>query len=507
MKKLKYILLFSLCLGVTACSNWLEIKPQNAQTSDEYWNSKEEVEQVLAAGYVKLRACVPNLIAWGELRGGALYAIQGKHSSLSTFRITADKEDICKWKCLYEVINMANSVLKYGPGVLEADETFNENLMKSYLAEAYFLRALSYFYLVRNWKEVPLILTPYVNDDTEYDIAKSSDTLILNQIKTDVHTALNSGAAKTSFNTMWETKGRATQWALYALMADVCLWTEDYVEAEKYCDSLLNGEGNFRPVFIEDDSKWFEIFYPGNSNESIFEIQWDQTNYNQKNEWGKLFNYASPTYLLLPVMYHQLLEEYRNNDPMNPRGKYGTFVNTAEAGEDEEMVNGYIWKYTGTGDQALDVVRTYDDAHYIIYRVADLLLMKAEAIVMQGKERYGEALELVNKIRRRSLSKEYDASDTDGMTEEEMLEIIFDERTYELTGEGKRWYDVLRFGKRNNFQYKQRFIIDEVTAPWAGSTKAWIKSALSDNDALYLPIWQTELNLNKLLIQNPYYEK
>ena len=64
-------------------------------------------------------------------------------------------------------------------------------------------------------------------------------------------------------------KGRVTVWALYALMADVCLWSEDYDGCVRYADMLINSTSAFRPAFVEDPEQWYNIFFPGNSNGSI----------------------------------------------------------------------------------------------------------------------------------------------------------------------------------------------------------------------------------------------
>lgn len=508
MRKLKYITLIIIAATITACSNWLEILPQNAQPSSKYWNSKENVEAVLGAGYVKIRDNVYSLIDWGELRGGVLYSTKGDATDLQNFRITPDDKNVCNWMGLYEVINMANSVLKYAPGVLEIDETLNESQLNSFLTEAYFQRALAYFYLVRNWRDVPLILTPYVNDATDYSIAKSPDSVVLNQIKKDLLTAIESEAAKESFNDISLTKGRATKWAIYALMADVCLWTEDFKNAEYYCNQILNTQSSgFIPVFIEDGSRWFELFYPGNSNESIFEIQWNKTAYNQTNKLTSLFGISNPTYQIQSLSIEQLEADYNSSNGENHRGKFGTYV-TSTGFEAEETEFGYVWKYSGIGILNDFSTRTSNenDGNFIIYRVAEIMLMKAEALIMEGSDRWSEALELINKIRRRANVPEHEVNDWGSISEETMLRYVLDERKYELTAEGKRWYDVLRLGKMQNFKYRQQFLIDEVTAPWSGSTKSWITSVLSNDDALYLPIWQSEMETNKLLLQNPYYQ-
>ena len=145
---------------------------------------------------------------------------------------------------------MANAVLKYAPGVIEKDESYYQSQMDSHLTEAYFLRGLSYLYLVRNFREVPLITEPYVDDAMPTDVPKSSEVEILEQIKSDVRAALATDAAKETFNGTWATKGRATKWALYALMAETCLWAEDYEECVTYADYLINSTAPIRPVFM-----------------------------------------------------------------------------------------------------------------------------------------------------------------------------------------------------------------------------------------------------------------
>ncbi len=507
MKKLIYILI--LCQGsllLSSCNDWLSVLPENEQVSDEYWTSKEEVESVLSSGYVYLRSAVPELIDWGELRGGCIYNQYG--SDLQTFQISPDDEDICSWGPLYKVINMANSVLANAETVRERDETFEEAVMKSYMAEAYFLRALSYFYIVRNWRDAPLILDPYETDEISYEKEKSSDAEIIAQIKSDINEALATGAAKEVFDEDWETKGRATKWALEALMADVCLWDEDYSTAVMSCNEILDATSSFRPVFVSDPTKWYELYYPGNSNESIFEIQWDQKDYDQSNDLATKFGNSTPTYLYTENMLQDFITETNKTGVDDAvRTIYGGYLPDTDASGYQKATIGYIWKYSGIGVQ--DQVRnTTDeqDPNFIIYRVADVMLMKAEAMVLMSSDTSGwrVAVNLINQVRTRSNLTEINPQLAE-VSEGDMLEYILDERKMELAGEGKRWYDVLRFGKRNSFEYRDRFLINEVVQYNNTANSSWIRSVLKDDDALYLPVWSDELENNKLLEQNPYY--
>lgn len=248
------------------------------------------------------------IIDWGELRGSSVIVPvrSTPAGQIQNFTVLPSTSAV-QWGTFYQVIGMANAVLKYAPGVIEKDESYYQSQMDSHLTEAYFLRGLSYLYLVRNFREVPLITEPYVDDAMPTDVPKSSEVEILEQIKSDVRAALATDAAKETFNGTWATKGRATKWALYALMAETCLWAEDYEECVTYADYLINSTAPIRPVFMSTPGQWYNMFYPGNSNESIFEIQYDETNYAQGG--------GSPS-KLLPYGSDVTVNTYMYSEPM-----------------------------------------------------------------------------------------------------------------------------------------------------------------------------------------------
>jgi len=506
MKKIIYMLLLLLgSLLLNSCNEWLSVLPENEQVSDEYWTSKEEVESVLSSGYVYLRDAVPQLIEWGELRGASMYKLN-EGNNLQTFQVTPGDEDLCSWAPLYKVINMANSVLANAQAVRERDETFEEAVMNSYMTEAYFLRALCYFYIVRNWRDAPLILDPYETDAISYEKAKSTENELIIQIKGDVTAALATGAAREKFEEDWETKGRATKWALNALLADVCLWNEEYAAAVMACNEILDATSAFRPVFVSDPAKWYEMYYPGNSNESVFEIQWDQKNYEQTNDLATVFGTGLPDYIYTDAMLLDFIQETAltgTDDAV--RTLYGGFVPGATDYTKSEI--GYIWKYSGIGIEGQVRNSTdEDDPNFIIYRVADVMLMKAEAMILMSnsEESWQTAVDLINEIRVRSRLPVISPVLAE-VSEGDMLEFVLYERKMELAAEGKRWYDLLRFGKRNSFEYRERFLINEVIAYNNTANPSWIRSVLKNDDALFLPVWSAELVNNKLLEQNPYY--
>lgn len=511
MKKMKYIYIVLLVSLSTACSNWLDILPENQQSSDEYWKTKEQVASVVASGYSYFRKMVTDcsLFDLGELRAGCVYNTKG--TDMQTFQMSAtDKK--ASWASFYKVINMANSVLANAEGVMSVDQTFNEAVMKSYLVEAYFQRALCYFYLVRNWKEVPLILEPYTTDEVSFHKAKSTEAEVIAQIKADIKAALATGAAKETYSKDWQNKGRATKWALYALMSDVCLWSQDYNEAVAYSNYILSDTSSaFCPKFMSNNSQntWFQLFNPGNSNESIFEVQYSEDD-KQANEFAtKYFGTNNPVYQYSRPMLSDLTEEVDESGVAQAvRTIYGAYYPNTTEEDYLRATIGYIWKYTGdqAGNQRNASGRPSGqrDPNFIIYRVAEIMLIKAEALTMLGNAHYDEVLELINKIRKRSNLPALEGSGN-MYSEQQLLTAILHERRMELAAEGKIWYDILRMGRLNS-NYKQMLLVEQVTKYNRTANSAWIRTALKDDNALYLPIASSEIDNNPLLHQNPYYE-
>lgn len=508
MRRKLYLYIFVLIFPLLSCNDWLDILPKNEQVTADYWKSKEDVQAMLASGYYYMRATSPTLIKWGELRASSVIAFNmNEEEKLQNFQLTP-LSSLCLWGTFYEAINMANSVIKYAPEVKKIDRTYSEQAMRSHQTEAYFMRALMYFYLVRNFKEVPLILTPYIDDSAPYEKAKSTEEEIISQILSDIEVALDANAAKEFFDDeTWDgaTKGRATKWALYALMADVALWAEKYDLCIEYSNKILNSNAAKRPAFMTIPEQWFSIFNPGNSNESIFELNWDYSSFAQTaNSPSNYFTIGFNSLFQFSNAMGERLDaetELFVNSTLEPvRSYWGAYVKLNAEGE---TPNYCVWKYRGTEINDLNAIRINADANFIIYRMADVILMKAEALVKKGSANWAEALELINIIRVRSNLSKISLNLTE-VTELEMLEILLNERDIELAAEGKRWYDLLRFAKTDNYKYKAQFI--EIIIENNNSTSAsWLRSVLRNEYAWYLPISEYEIEVNDKLEQNPYY--
>ena len=151
-----------------------------------------------------------------------------------------------------------------------------------------------------------------------------------------------------------------------------------------------------------------------------------------------------------------------------------------------------------------DAIRLKDDANWIIYRMADVMLMKAEALIWKGKENWQEAVDIINQIRTRANLPEKTIA-IDEEDESSMMEnYLLPERNIELAAEGKRWYDMIRYAKSKNYAHKSAFIA-LVQQYNTTANASWIRSVLQNEYAWYLPIHADEIENNTLLVQNPYY--
>lgn len=485
-RKIKYFLLTLMLFMQFSCNNWMELIPPEGLIKEEFWKSKEDVEAVLMAAYESLSVMDRSLFLYGELRGDLLKG--GLTQSTDEQNIMENNiypdNSFCNWANFYKVINYCNEVIKNAPLVQKIDNTFNDFHKQGYMAEAYFIRSLCYFYLVRIYYEVPLMLDPTDSDNTDVYLPKSSEEVVLNQIVKDLNEN-RAYAPSGSFITVAANKGRASKSAYDALLADIALWRFKYEEVLSHVEKIEAVED----LLLVPGTKWFEIFYPGNSLESIFEFQFDG-NLDQPNGTFDLTQQNSLQYSSSQKAIEMFAYEFTNELVR------GEDVSIAKISEN----NFIIWKYVGQAPDGKSVRSGTDrySCNWIVYRLADVLLMKAEALSQMG--RYSEALQIVNEIRERANV----ATRNIAFNAVAFEDAILEERALEFAYEGKRWFDLMRMGRRNNYARKNKLI--EVMVSNASSTQKRVLAAkLTNPFGWYMPIYYTEIERNLKLVQNPYY--
>lgn len=481
-KVTKYTLLIVI-ITFSACNDWLETLPPDGLVFDEYWETKEQVEATLMGAYQGFAKIDERLFLYGELRADMIVEDENmiqderliKNGDIFPDNYMSD------WTPFYEIINYCNNVLKYAPGVLEIDPTFTEFSMEAYRSEALVMRALAYFYLVRIFKDVPLVLEPSDNDNVDFFPLKTSGEEILQRMKEDLKEARLK--LRNDYGNEQENRGRATQGLADAILADICLWNFEYEESLSFLDNIINSER----YFLQPTIRWFEIYNPGNSFEGIFELQFDEQNDQSNTLFRDTYqrNYYTASLYAQEILLPELSGE-------NIRGR-GSIS--------QESIGYKIWKYCGSSPDQRTVrpASISNSANWIIYRYADVLLMKAEAL--SQLERFDEALKQLNQVRRRALMPERTVS----FTAEAFEEAILEERAKELAFEGKRWFDLMRMGRRNNYANKDQLI--EIIVENVSSTKRLLlASKLSDPNGWYYPIHANEIETNPNMKQNPFYE-
>ncbi|MDP3643888.1 MAG: RagB/SusD family nutrient uptake outer membrane protein [Bacteroidota bacterium] len=484
--KIKFILLFLAMSLQFSCNNFLELIPPGGLVREEFWKTKEDVEAVLMGAYQSFASMDGNLFTYGEARGDMVkadYNLGSGERNLMESNIYPDN-GLCNWNNFYKVINYCNDVLKNAPIVQKKDNTFTEFHLKGLMSEAIWLRSLNYFYLVRLFKDVPLVLEPSESDNVDFYLPNTNGDEVLQSILKDLNEYRP--FATDGYKSLEEVKGRATKAAFDALLADISLWNFDYNKTIEYCNRILAN----KDFVMMPGTLWFELYYPGNSLETIFEFQFEDK-YNQKNgTYGKTNRYSNnydPSTRAVELFARKYAVEITR----------GEDASISKLGEDDYM----IWKYVGRAPDG-KTERTGSDqnsCNWIVYRLAEIHLMKAEALSQLGK--FNEAINIINFIRDRANVVPIAVGNSPIAFEDAVME----ERALELAFEGKRWFDLLRMGRRNNFSRKDK-LVETIIKNVPSTQKRILSAKLSNPLGWYLPIYKGEIERNKNLVQNPYYK-
>ncbi|WP_081197991.1 RagB/SusD family nutrient uptake outer membrane protein [Niastella yeongjuensis] len=488
------IYFFSLVL-LASCTKRLDQKPSDGIIREDYWKTKEQVKAAVIGCYGSMLGdptgdgtSLPELLfLWGELRADMVAPSLG--TTAGQFEImnvnTTSTNSIVNWRPVYRTINYCNTVTDFAPGVLQNDKTFTQEALDAYVAEAKTIRALLYFYLARSFGDVPLKLISTSSDEEITNTAKSSQQEVLDQVIKDLNEA-ETGAPLT-YGSAAADKGRITRFTINTIQADVYLWMDKYAEAIAACDKVINSK---RFGLISSSAAWFTTLYrTGNSNEGIFELQYDAQKLNT-------------FYNLFAVPGKQFIAANRVMDVVYTTDEVNNLKDVRADGASVRATDGLIWKYVGKNSTDL-TAQSDSYTHWFVYRYADVLLMKAEALAQL--DRGAEALVLVNNIRTRAQALEGTNIRPDPANKIEVSRFILEERAREFMFEGKRWYDVLRYVKRNNYAQLD-YLLDMVAGIVPANTLRTTQTKLKDHNSHYFPIFEYELQTNKNLVQNPFYK-
>jgi len=444
MKNIIYILgLFSLLI-FSSCKKFLSVEPKDYVSDANTIFDKASAQTALRGTY---RALADNsyygerFVEVGFWAGGDwINKTTGGAANIVNQNFRADDayfENV--WSAIYSTINSANNVISKVP--LVEDVGLDDSLRNNIIGQAYFLRALSYFDLIRSWGGVPLVLVPSTSaTGGNSTVARSSIEDSWAQVESDLDSA---------FQLLSYTVNRviATKYTVVALRARLHLYKKEWAEAEKDATVLI--ENNQDYTLLSPYNSWF-----GQQNEeSIFELEFSEQNpitiyaEMQIPANSGAYRYA-PSQTLVNLLTDQTIGG----------GRSELVAKNVQAGITTWYGNLYTKK---------------TDPTYVL-RIAEQYLIRAEARTEQGVDLSG-ALKDLNVVRERAGLK-----DVSYKTKSEILQAIFDERRVEFALEPFRWFDLARTGNAVS-------ILD------------------IPNYKLVFPIPSTEITLNPNLVQNPGY--
>ena len=450
---IKHILM---SLPVVACTlascEFLDLKPISEASSVNFYKTPADIETAINACYASLQSnnmYRGNFVTMMEVRSDNVSdnnsgASGGIYYNIDRFMAGADNSVVGDvWATCYNQIYRINSVLQH------IDVVTNPAQRAQYEGEARFLRALTYFNMVRFWGDIPLVLDPITTQEA-YQLKRDPVETVYASIEGDLQLAQSLPKSYSDNDDL----GRATSGAAKALLAKVYLTEKKYAEAVTLLQDLTTNytdvyglEGNVADVFRVDNKLNKEILFAVHYSKSI------------SGETSSIHDAYSKFDLA-----DELYDGYARNDAR------------AELIESTRIDGQYIVnKFADTKDpNTLGV-----GVDFPVLRYSDVLLMYAEALNEAGYDanESGAAFTALNQVRTRSGATALTAADLPD--QDTFRQAVWQERRLELALEGHRWFDLVRTGQA----------IEAMRA---------VKLDITEDDLLY-PIPESEI----LIMNNP----
>lgn len=431
--KIRYILLVALFL--CSCNDFLDEQPISEIPADEMWQTSRDAQAGVNEIYGQLRLALrENYWYWGEFRSdnfskGAPNAVD-QEMAMANLLTSSHRSSL--WTGLYKVINQANLAIKYLPNVDMPSVADKNDLMGQALA----LRALAYFYAVRVWGDVPLITEPVESlKEGKYEPKTAKQTVLLDVILPDLR------KAETLINRVKnKERKKISIYGVWAIMADVYMWLEDYPMADQTIDKMAADPSfmrieedmpSLKKMFVEELNNKASDFTPENdeytSKELIFVLHYDMQEVGV-NGYSLVYQWFTGSGNRVAVLSDAFMSQFETGDLRKD------FIALNYQGGWE--LNKFI------GSTISTTLNKTCEVAYPIYRYSDMLLLQAEA--RANMDKWEEALDLVKKVRTRAGIGATTAPATSFVNKEDLIDYILKERQIELVGEGKRWFDLVR---------------------------------------------------------------
>lgn len=495
----------------TSCTNFLEENPKSNFTQENYFQNVSQAKTAVDGAYERLRA-LQAYDGYGEGPWVTLELLCGHATTLgqSTYNngyirhTTGTNSPSFKnvWEGFYEGIADCNLCIA-GMQKLSGDT-------KSLLGEAYTLRAFYYYYLVRLYGDIPLILEPVTSDSENLYPERTPKEQVFASILDDLRKAEQSGLPATDHT------GRVSLGLVKTLMADVYQYmagaplnkgTEYYKLAYEKAKEILDQSYCLSPASPDYNASaaagaWYYLFDSyeklhddenKNKGELIFQIQYKE---------GIATNQI--TSMVVPTM-KQIIRIYDEFGALMPTWD---FYHSYEKGDKRIEEKEMFFTKDGHRDDKTNIIefgspalyKYYDiegalktgqcDINFTLYRLPEVMFIYAESYTQANGAPDQLAYDLVNAIRSRAR-----LAPVSGLSKDDFLQAVWKERTHELCFENKDYFDIQRTRKAYNVKANRYEIYDNFVNE---------NGVTFDEKYLLWPIPSTETDANpKLLPNNP----
>jgi len=501
MKKiLKYTSIFVLTLALSSCNKFLNVEPKDSLSGNNFWKSSADMESYTREVYRLFRQTVGvdkpvaligdlrnapvssggtfpprNDVAYiarnflvGDATSGLTTTVRvndGGNAQANTFWVTnLDWNEVDDWTPIYKVIQSANTLYAKAPEVALVDKSVSTSTVKRYQAEAVFMRSLSYFVLLRLFGDVPYYTA--VNNDKS--LPRLSHIKVAQNCIADLKAVVDD--LPWTYDDPANVASRAMRGGALALMMHLHMWvagfekeTSSYRSVDSLGDIILN-EGMLVNNAYEllPLNRVAEIFY-GRSRESLFEIP-NNVNYGDKIDNARKIFAANvlhyPEFDLNPggTMANKLLSEvtYLSSymKKIYPEGEMDGRIPAwfiSKTGENfmySESGKFACFKFYNFANPLGGNTAASIGLAQVLFRVADVMLLQAEALAELGED--DKATTLLNHIRSRANAGLYPQVNN---YDNNLRDAIYWERCKELIGEGHYYYDLVRSQKIYSSKY------------------------------------------------------
>ncbi|MBT9395584.1 RagB/SusD family nutrient uptake outer membrane protein [Hymenobacter sp. NST-14] len=482
----KFFIPISALLLLGSC-NVLEKEPLTSIAPSNFFVSGVDAEAALAATYDGLQqkgAYAEVLPLLANMPTDDCTSLNNDVRNLDVINWNSGTGQIYDaYRDAYVAINRANAVIKYVPGI-DMPAARREQIV----GEARFVRALSYFNLVRLYGGVPLRLDPSESGaPAVINLPRSTTDQVYAQIIDDLTQAETQMAAVNPT--------RATKGAAAALLARVYLTQRQWDAARAAAGRVLTSGGTFALA-----ANYNSLFPADNKSESIFEVQFSGSTDGgtfhtlpdlllpQPPATYSFQKFNIPTPDLLQAADTVNDQRWSFQGRVNAGRNHASYVQGQSRNANDNGPFVYKWRSDPNGFNS-------PDNSYIL-RVADVLLMQAEA----SNELSGpgsDALAPLNQVRQRAGLPALTTSSPEAASKQALRIEIDLQRRLELAFEGERWFDLVRYARHNQAEAGAH----QVTA----LTLIQEFRGTPDPNFLLLPLPLAELNTNTQLQQNPGY--